>query len=72
MIDFVGVAWAWSMISELLAYPNGSDFPLAKGVQIIEVGLYIEIFIGKKFRQFCHTLALSLAKIYHMNYFVLF
>ena len=46
MIDFVGVAW--SMLSELLAYSNGSNFPFAKGVRIIEVGLYIEIFIGRK------------------------
>ena len=30
MIDFVGVAWAWSMLSELLAYPNGSKFPLGQ------------------------------------------
>ena len=44
----MGVAWAWSMLSELLTYPNGSNFPLAKGVQIIEVGLYIEIFTGRE------------------------
>ena len=30
MIDFVGVAWAWSTLSELLAYPNGSRFPLGQ------------------------------------------
>ena len=30
MIDFVGVAWAWSSLSELLAYPNGSRFPLGQ------------------------------------------
>ena len=30
MIDFVHVAWAWSTLSELLAYPNGSKFPLGQ------------------------------------------
>ena len=30
MIDFVGVAWVWSMLSELLAYPNGWKFPLGQ------------------------------------------
>ena len=30
MIDFVGVAWVWSSLSELLAYPNGSRFPLGQ------------------------------------------
>ena len=30
MIDFVGVVWAWSSLSELLAYPNGSRFPLGQ------------------------------------------
>ena len=28
MIDFVGVTWAWSTLSELFAYLNGSKFPL--------------------------------------------
>ena len=27
MIDFVHVAWAWSTLSELLAYLKGSKFP---------------------------------------------
>ena len=43
MIDFVGVAWAWSTLSELLAYPNSQFFHVAKGVRIIEVGLYYMI-----------------------------
>ena len=30
MIDFVGVAWAWSTLSEVLAYLNGSRFPLGQ------------------------------------------
>ena len=30
MIDFVGVVWAWSTLSNLLAYPNGSRFPLGQ------------------------------------------
>ena len=29
-IDFVGVAWVWSTLSELFAYPNGSRFPLGQ------------------------------------------
>ena len=40
VIDFVGVAWVWSTLSELLAYLNGSNFSLVKGVPIIDVGLY--------------------------------
>ena len=30
MIDFVGVAWVWSTLSELLAYLNGSKFSLGQ------------------------------------------
>ena len=30
MIDLVGVAWAWSTLSELLAYSNSSKFPLGQ------------------------------------------
>ena len=28
--DFVGVAWAWTMLSEFFAHPNGSKFPLGQ------------------------------------------
>ena len=30
MIDFVGVAWVWSTLSEFLAYPNGLKFFLGQ------------------------------------------
>ena len=41
MIDLVGVAWAWSTLSKLLAYPNSSKFPLGQRGSIIKIGLYI-------------------------------
>ena len=30
MIESMGVAWVWSMLSELFAYLNGSKFPLGQ------------------------------------------
>jgi hypothetical protein len=37
MIEIMGVAWAWSTLSKLFAYPNSRFLHMAKGVK---VGLY--------------------------------
>ena len=44
MIDFVRVAWAWSTLSELLAYPNSSKFPLGqRGSDNRGCGIFLSI-----------------------------